>query len=72
VIRDPALGPLVGKYLFADFYAGELELIDVPSGAPFATLDLDPGNPSSFGEDRDTGQLYITDFSGPVYALEPN
>jgi glucose/arabinose dehydrogenase len=71
VIRDPALGALVGNYIYSDFFAGELTVIDVPTGAPVTTLELDPGNPSGFGEDRDTGQLYVADLNGPVYALEP-
>jgi glucose/arabinose dehydrogenase len=72
VVRDGDLGALVGDYIYSDFCDGELTVIDVPTGAPVTTLELDPGNPSSFGEDRDTGQLYIADLNGPVYALEPS
>jgi len=71
VVRDATLGGLVGNYIYSDFCAGELTVIDVPTGAPVAMLDLNPGLVSSFGEDRDTGQLYVASLGGPVYAIEP-
>jgi hypothetical protein len=71
VVRDADLSTIVGEYVFADFCEGVLRVIDSPTGATITTADVDLGNPSSFGEDRDTGQLYVANHNGPVYAIEP-
>lgn len=73
VVRDPGLPSLQGRYLFADFFAGELVsmLPTLPSGP--ATDGRDEGvpitNPVAFTEGAG-GQLYVTSLNGPVYRLE--
>jgi glucose/arabinose dehydrogenase len=70
VVRDPALTGLVGRYLFADHYTGEIH-----------SLQLDPSNPDDqvigpsldriggFGEDA-AGRLYVADLNdGQVLRL---
>ncbi len=72
VIRDPGLPGLVGRYLYADFYDGDLRtLIPAEGGASDdAPLGLNAGNVSSFGEGAG-GQIYVVDYGGDVFALEP-
>jgi glucose/arabinose dehydrogenase len=71
VVRDPSLGPLVGRALYADFFEGDIR-----------SLALNPGNPgdaptgalvpslASFGEDA-AGRLYVADLS-QVHRLTSN
>jgi glucose/arabinose dehydrogenase len=72
VVRDPALSGLVGRYLFADHYNGEIH-----------SLALNPANPDDgttgpvvdaiggFGEDA-AGRLYVADLNGnQVLRLTP-
>jgi glucose/arabinose dehydrogenase len=72
VIRDPSLPDLAGRYLFADFFAGEVRTLrysvsnpgDTPRGPAMTQL-------SSFGEDA-AGHLYATDLnSGQVRRFLP-
>jgi hypothetical protein len=69
VVRDPALGNFVGRYLFADFFDGSIRSIRVdasnPSEQPTGTS---VANLSSFGEDA-AGRIYATSLDGPVYRL---
>ena len=72
VVRDPALADLVGRYVYADFCAGELRTFvpTVDGAVDDAPLGVQVLQPSSFGEGR--GQrLYIASLSGPVYRLIP-
>jgi glucose/arabinose dehydrogenase len=73
VVRDPALPELAGRYLYADFCAGQIRSL-VP-GLPSATDDRSEGlsvdNPSSFGEDAN-GRLYVASLGGAVYRIEPS
>jgi hypothetical protein len=70
VARDASLGDLYGRYLYADFCAGELRSL-IP-GLPRASCDRSMGlsieNPSSFGEDS-SGRVYVVSLTGPVYRL---
>jgi glucose/arabinose dehydrogenase len=71
VVRDPSLGDLYGRYLYADFCKGELRAL-IP-GLPRATCDLPVGvsvdNPSTFGEDS-AGRIYVASLStGEVHRL---
>ena len=60
VVRDPSLGDLYGRYLFADECVGTIRSL-VP-GLPAATGErsegLRVGGPSSFGEDS-CGRVYV-------------
>jgi Glucose / Sorbosone dehydrogenase len=74
VVRDPSLGDLVGRYLYADFCQGQLRsllLPDVDGGT--ASGDRSEGvgvpNPVSFGEDS-CSRLYVVSNGGTVYRLE--
>jgi glucose/arabinose dehydrogenase len=71
VSRDPAVPALLGRYVYADFCAGELRSMDAAAGDPGATdapVGIDVGAPSGFGEGR-RGELYVTSLSGPVYRI---
>lgn len=71
VYRGSAIPALVGRYVFADFCSREVwALRRDGSGVDVVELGSVPGNPSSFGEDRD-GELYITAFDGKIYKLVP-
>jgi glucose/arabinose dehydrogenase len=70
VVRDQALGDLYGRYLYADFCAGELRSLN--PGIPTASDDQSEGLSvpfvTSFGEDADC-RLYVVSQIGPVYRL---
>ena len=77
VVRDQALAGLYGRYLYADFCAGELRSLN--PGIPMASDDRsvglsvpdvgdNPGTVPSFGEDADC-RIYVASIDGPVYRL---
>jgi Glucose / Sorbosone dehydrogenase len=71
VVRDPSLGDLYGRYLYADYCVGEIRSLVLPStAAGVASGDrlegLDVANPVSFGEDS-CGRLYVVSQVGTVY-----
>lgn len=74
VVRDPSLGDLYGRYVYADFCAGEIRSLVLPQAANgLATGDRSEGlsvpSPTSFGEDS-CGRLYVTSNGGAVYRFE--
>jgi hypothetical protein len=71
VVRDPSLGGLYGRYLYADYCVGEIRsLVLPPTAAGIASGDRSEGlnvdNPVSFGEDS-CGRLYVVSQGGTVY-----
>lgn len=71
VVRDPALGDLYGRYVYADYCVGEIRSLVLPAtGGGIAGGDrsegLDVANPVSFGEDS-CGRLYVLSQVGTVY-----
>jgi glucose/arabinose dehydrogenase len=73
VVRDPNLPSLFGRYLYADFCAGEIRsLIPEIGGArddgPVGLGRLE--QLSSFGEDA-AGQVYAASLNGGVYRFVP-
>lgn len=70
VVRDPSLGDLFGRYLYADLCVGQIRSI-VP-GLPLAGGDRYEGaavsTPVSFGEDS-CGRLYVVEQAASVYRL---
>lgn len=71
VVRDPSLGDLYGRYLYADYCVGEIRSLVLPSAAGgLAGGDRSEGlsvaNPVSFGEDS-CGRLYVVSQIGTVY-----
>jgi glucose/sorbosone dehydrogenase len=73
VVRDPGLGELIGRYLYADYCVGIVRSLALPvSGGGPASGDRGEGlmvnKPTSFGEDS-CGRLYLATDSGPVYRL---
>jgi len=71
VVRDPSLGDLYGRYLYADFCAGEIRSLALPSVAGGVATDdrsegLNVPSPVSFGEDS-CGRVYVISQGGPVY-----
>ncbi|HWW67130.1 MAG TPA: PQQ-dependent sugar dehydrogenase [Solirubrobacterales bacterium] len=73
VVRDPGLGALYGRYLYADLCSGAIRSLQLPpSSAGSATGDcwtgLDVSNPVSFGEDS-AGRVYVVAQGGGVYRI---
>ncbi|HEX6687203.1 MAG TPA: PQQ-dependent sugar dehydrogenase [Solirubrobacterales bacterium] len=71
VVRDPSLGDLYGRYLYADYCVGEIRSLALPSTAGgIASGDRSEGlsvsHPVSFGEDS-CGRLYVVSQAGTVY-----
>jgi hypothetical protein len=70
VVRDPALWQTVGRYLWADFYIGEVH--SIPLTTPTASGDRDEGlkvnHLVAFNEDNDH-HVYVVSLDGPVYRL---
>ncbi|HEU0023371.1 MAG TPA: PQQ-dependent sugar dehydrogenase [Thermoleophilaceae bacterium] len=64
VVRDPDLTGLVGRYLYADYYDGDVRSLALNLAAPGdATTGLTIGTGlGSFGQDT-TGRLYVVDQS---------
>jgi glucose/arabinose dehydrogenase len=69
VVRDPSLGELYGRYLYADLCAGQLRSLSLAN--PFAS-DRAEGigvtRPNSFGEDS-CGRIYVVEEGGRVFRL---
>jgi hypothetical protein len=72
VVRDPSLGDLYGRYLYADFCQGQIRSLLLPAGGGPVTDDRSEGiavaNPTSFGEDS-CGRIYVASNGGTVYRL---
>ena len=77
VVRDPALESLYGRYLYADFCAGQLRSFSADEAAQTGVasddrpLGVQVPSVSSFAEDA-RGQIYATSLDGPVYRLVPD
>jgi glucose/arabinose dehydrogenase len=70
VVRDPALPDLLGRYVYADTYLGNIRAATLaPGGATGdAATGLHVGTLASFGEDA-CGRVYAVSLEGPVYRL---
>jgi glucose/arabinose dehydrogenase len=70
IVRDRTLSALYGRYIYADFCAGDLHSLvpAIPHARDDRSLGLHVSSPSSFGEDED-GHIYVTSLDGPVYRL---
>ncbi len=70
VVRDRELPSLLGRYLYADFYVGDIRSF-IP-GLAGATGDQGTGlhvsNLSSFGQGLN-GRMYVASLNGPLYRL---
>ena len=70
LVRDPALGDLFGRYLYADLCTGQIR--SLIAAQPLATGDRSEGltvvNPVSFGEDS-CGRVYVAAQAGAVSRL---
>jgi glucose/arabinose dehydrogenase len=70
VVRDPNLTSLRGRYLYADFYRGQLRSF-VPHrrhAGDDRAVGLEVDQPSSFGTGS-RNRVYVTSLAGPVYRL---
>jgi hypothetical protein len=73
VVRDPALRPLVGRYVYGDFCRPQIMSARLHPGrrtSGRAVPGLRVASLSSFGEDN-RGRVYATSLAGPVYRLVP-
>jgi glucose/arabinose dehydrogenase len=73
VVRDPNLPQLYGRYLYADYCAGDLRsFVPAFDGATDdASTGLTVANPTSFGEGA-ARRIYVATSSGAVYQLISN
>ena len=69
VYRGPKIPALDGRYLYADFVEGKLWALPTEGGPPSLVTTLKQ-RPISFGTDR-AGRLYLADYGGGVYRLDP-
>jgi glucose/arabinose dehydrogenase len=71
VVRDNNLPALQGRYVYADFCAGEIRSLDAgaqnPGGTDSAT-GLSVDSPSSFGEGAG-GRIYVASLGGAVFRI---
>jgi glucose/arabinose dehydrogenase len=68
VVRDTSLGDVYGRYLYADYCAGQLRSLDLgPSPLDRSEGVTVPGI-TSFGEDSSC-RIYVASIDGPVYRL---
>jgi len=75
VVRDRSLKTLFGRYLYADFCAGQLRSFTAADAVPGPAEDdrelgLQVPSISSFGEDQ-RGRIYAVSLDGPVFRLVP-
>jgi glucose/arabinose dehydrogenase len=75
VIRDGALPSLLGRYIYADSFAGlgnELHTVKLAAGGSSgdSALGVTASNVVSFGEDA-CAHIYVAALGGTVYRLEP-
>ena len=69
VVRDAGLRALSGRYLYADFCAGDLRSLDPSNPGPSdASTGLAVDGPSSFGEGA-RGRIYVASLSGAVFRI---
>jgi glucose/arabinose dehydrogenase len=72
VVRDPSLTGLVGRYLYADFYAGDVRSLALNFAAPDdRSTGLSVPSISSFGEDAGGGLYAVNLFGDEVVHLTP-
>jgi hypothetical protein len=64
VVRDPSLTGLVGRYLYTDFFAGDIRSLALDFSNPDdRSTGLTVSNVASFGEDA-SGRLYVASLGG--------
>jgi hypothetical protein len=73
VVRDPGLGALYGRYIYADLCSGGIRALQLPTAAggravEDCSLGLALDRPVSFGEDA-ARRLYVVEQGGRVYHL---
>lgn len=69
VVRDPQLRKLSGRYLYADFCAGQIRSFDPSRPGPTdSATGLELSTPSSFGEGAHR-RIYVASLSGPVFQI---
>jgi glucose/arabinose dehydrogenase len=74
VARDPGLGALDGRYLYADLCSGAIRALALPSAdgrqpSVDCWTGLSVDRPVSFGEDS-AGRIYVVSEAGTVYRLQ--
>jgi len=71
VYRGTKAGGFQGAYLFADYCAGNIQVLRrSASGVQVTPLGVKVNNPSSFGEDG-AGELYVLSLTGDLLRLDP-
>jgi glucose/arabinose dehydrogenase len=71
VARDPALGDLYGRYVYADLCAGGIRSLSpaVPTASNDRSAGVPVASPRSFGEDA-AGRIYVAEGDGMVSRLK--
>ena len=74
VYRGSAIPALVGYYVFGDYCSGEIFAVKAGSSYPASKITLRGAGSgrliSSFGESA-SGELYVVDLNGKIYAISP-
>jgi uncharacterized repeat protein (TIGR03806 family) len=72
VFRGTALSTLQGRYVFGDFVSGRIWVLDADEHGTYGKIEIADTSLSisSFGEAHD-GTLYVVDFGGGLYRLQP-
>ena len=68
VAHDDSVPALDGRYVYADFCAGDLRSFAPSNPGSDSSTGVDVDQPSSFGLDS-RGHLYVASLAGPVYRI---
>jgi hypothetical protein len=69
VVRDPGLPTLLGRYLYADTYVGDIRSVVPSTGADDRSTGLSVQMIVGFGEDG-CGHVHVVSLNGPVYRIQ--
>ncbi len=73
VVRDPDLTSLYGRYVFTDFFEGQLRSLVPRLGGAIDEhqVGVELAHATSFGSDPATGDVYATSRDGQLFRLDP-
>ena len=71
MVRDTSVPSLLGRYLYADFFVGDIRsaLVGPGTASGDAATGLNVSQLTGFGQD-DGCRVYVSSLAGPVYRLE--
>jgi glucose/arabinose dehydrogenase len=69
IVRDPGLPTLLGRYLYADTYVGDIRSLVPSTGGDDRSTGLTAQMIVGFGEDG-CGHVHVVSLDGPVYRIQ--